>query len=51
MILWIDPIGNYGRHIGRTERFLTPGALNPLGGEAVIAHVMGNVIEALRRNS
>jgi hypothetical protein len=49
MILWTDPIGNYGRHIGKTERFMTPGAFNPFGGAAVIAHQMGNVMAVLDR--
>ena len=51
MILWTDPVGNYGRHIGKTERFRTPGALNPFGGGAVIAHQMGNVLMALEQAS
>jgi hypothetical protein len=49
MILWTDPVGNYGRHLGKTERFMTPGALNPFGGAAVIAHQMGNVLLALNQ--
>lgn len=47
MILWSDPIGNYGRHLGETERFLTPGIFNPFGGGSAIAHMMGSVLRAL----
>lgn len=47
MILWTDWVGNYGRHIGKTERFMTPGALNPWGGRAVLAHMMANVLLVL----
>jgi hypothetical protein len=45
MILWMDPIGNYGRHIGKKERFVSP----PFGPSAVIAHLMPNVIDVLNR--
>jgi len=48
MILWTDPVGNFGRHIGKTERFMTPGAFNPFGGGALSAHQMGSVLLALR---
>jgi hypothetical protein len=47
MILLTDWIGNYGRHIGKTERFMTPGALNPWGGRAFMAHMMANVLRVL----
>ena len=47
MILLTDWIGNYGRHIGKTERFMTPGALNPWGGRAFMAHMMANVLLVL----
>ena len=47
MILATDPIGNYGRHIGKTERFWTPKAFNPFVKGQAIAHVMGTVIAAL----
>jgi hypothetical protein len=47
MILWTDWIGNYGRHIGKTERFMTPGAFNPWGGRAFMAHMMANVLLVL----
>ncbi len=48
MILWTDPVGNFGRHIGKTERFMTPSAFNPFGGGAASAHQMGSVILALK---
>ena len=40
MILWTDPIGNFGAHIGKTERFLNRGP--------GIAHVMGAVLGTLQ---
>ncbi len=51
MILWTDWIGNYGRHIGKTERFMTPGAFNPWGGRAFMAHMMANVLLVLESNA
>jgi len=53
MILSTDPVGNFGLHIGKTERFLSVGALNPFGGAGAFAHVMKNVIATLQlgRNS
>ncbi len=48
MILITDPVGNFGLHLGKTERFLTAGALNPWGGDAMFAHVMKNVIATLK---
>ena len=48
MILWTDQVGNFGRHVGKTERFMTPGAFNPFGGGAAAAHQMGSVILALQ---
>jgi hypothetical protein len=42
MILWTDPIGNYGRHIGKTERFLNRGS--------GFAHKMGPVMDTLNAN-
>jgi hypothetical protein len=51
MILATDPVGQLGRHIGATERFRTPGMLNPFGGGAPIAHMMGSVILALENNT
>jgi hypothetical protein len=47
MILLTDWIGNYGRHIGKTERFMTSGVLKPWGGRAFLAHMMANVLLVL----
>ena len=47
MILLTDPVGNFGKHIGATERFLSVGTLNPFGGAASFAHVMRNIIATL----
>lgn len=47
MILVTDPVGNFGKHIGKTERFFSVGTLNPFGGAASFAHVMKNVIATL----
>ena len=49
MILWTDPIGNYGRHIGKTERFYAYLPFVPLPGQA-IAHVMGTVFHTLKHS-
>jgi len=39
MILWQDPVGNFGRHLGKTERFRNRGGFP--------AHIMENVITTL----
>jgi hypothetical protein len=52
MILWSDPVGNFGKHIGKTERF---GAYLPLipttfGSGGRFAHVMKTVIFTLNHS-
>jgi hypothetical protein len=42
MILLTDPVGNFGRHLGKTERFLNRGS--------GVAHVMKSVLETLEPN-
>jgi hypothetical protein len=42
MIMGTDPVGNFGRHIGATERFWTPGALIPFKKGISVAHVMNS---------
>jgi hypothetical protein len=42
MIIWTDPVGNYGRHIGKTERFLNRGSGFP--------HMMAAVMATLEQN-
>jgi putative lipase involved disintegration of autophagic bodies len=46
MILASDPVGNFGVHLGKTERFLTKDMFNPFKGD--IAHKMGQVIATLK---
>ena len=47
MILATDWIGNYGRHIGKTERFMTPGGAQPLGRPGGSGDMMANVLLVL----
>ena len=50
MIMGTDPVGNYGRHIGATERFWTPGALIPFKKGVSVAHVMGSFKKYLEQH-
>jgi hypothetical protein len=50
MIMGTDPVGNFGRHIGDTERFFTPGALIPFRRGVAVAHVMGSFHKYLERH-
>jgi len=43
MIIWTDPVGNAGRHLGKTERFINRGS--------GIAHKMGAVLGTLESNA
>jgi putative lipase involved disintegration of autophagic bodies len=43
MILWKDPVGNFGQHLGKTERFAAIGTTGP-------AHKMHAVLSALRHS-
>jgi hypothetical protein len=45
MILASDPVGNFGVHLGKTERFLTKDMLNPFKG--TFAHKIEQVIGTL----
>jgi hypothetical protein len=47
MILWTDPVGNFGKHIGKTERFMSHWAGIPGAGGGLIAHQMGCVKRVL----
>jgi hypothetical protein len=42
-------VGNFGKHLGKTERFMSAGLFNPFGGGAAFAHVMKCVIETLKK--
>jgi hypothetical protein len=47
MILASDVVGNFGRHVGSTERFITPGMFVP-GYKGLVAHLISTVLIKLR---
>jgi hypothetical protein len=53
MILWTDPVGNAGKHVGKTERFGMYVPFTPMstGGGGNFAHVMTSVIYTLKHST
>ena len=49
MILLSDPIGNFGLHVGKTERFITPWMFVP-GPQGGVAHTMSSILSKLSSN-